>query len=221
MEADLTELAGQAEQRGDQATLASALSYLAYHLRFTGDTERPLLFGRQAVQAAEKSAETRLIIDALCALGSAHAVSRDFEPAQECLRAARNAAQPTDPFQQLSICRLEFDIYYRLEQYLQLRQITAEGIRLARLTGQRAIEAFFTNGISIANFDLALTGNLPGSSTRAGSGCGGPASPKLYCCEQQCGIWQITDSFSGQLKLCRRPCKPGANSAWTQERCTI
>jgi signal transduction histidine kinase len=156
MEADLTALAEQAEQRGDQATLASALSYLAYHLRLTGESERPLLFGRQAVQAAEKSAETRLIIDALCALGSAHAMSLDFEPAQECLRAARNAAQPTDPFQLLSICRLEFNIFYRQGQYLQLRQITAEGKRLARLTGQRAIEAFFTNGISLATLDLAL-----------------------------------------------------------------
>jgi signal transduction histidine kinase/CheY-like chemotaxis protein len=156
MEADLTELAGLAEQRGDNAIQAKALSNLAYHLSFTGDSERPLLFGRQAVQAAEKSAETRLIIDALCALGSAQAVSLDFEPAQECLRAARNAAQPTDPFQLLSICRLEFDIFYHLEQYLPMRQIAAEGIRLARLTGQRASEAFFLNGISIANFDLAL-----------------------------------------------------------------
>jgi signal transduction histidine kinase/DNA-binding response OmpR family regulator/tetratricopeptide (TPR) repeat protein len=165
MEADLTELAEQAGQRGDQTTMAKALSDLSHELCFTEHKEHALKLGQRALQTAKQSGQPGLIVQALCSLGIARlgatltsSMTREYEAAQECLQAARAAAAPDDALSQMFIYRLESTIYFYMETKVKLGQAAEKGLELARLTGQRSMEATFLNYLWLSTPDLAVGG---------------------------------------------------------------
>ena len=162
LDGELTALAEQAAQKGDDAVQAAALAELALALRFSGDMPRSLQVSRQALEAAEKSGHSGLKAEALAAMGIAQLEMGEFDSAQESLQAAEALPLTSeDALGQVKIDYLKVLSHVRIGGKFQQALQTAEhGLSLARQAGLRGWQGVFLNNISISTPDLALQGSL-------------------------------------------------------------
>lgn len=159
-EVDLLALTDQAVKRGDEGVQAKALTELALGLRASGDLERCLQLGRQALAAAKKSPADLmpgLCAEALCSVGIAEAEMGDLIAAQESLKEAESLHLAQEEcLGQLKTCYLKNFIYGKMALAERALPAAQQGFRLARQAGLRDWEGVFLNSISIDSNDLAL-----------------------------------------------------------------
>jgi tetratricopeptide (TPR) repeat protein len=158
LDTDLTTLAEQAAQHGDDAARSAALANLADALRYTGDFERSLQAAEQALQSAERSGQVGLQMRALCSKSSSLTYRLEWKAAEACLNNAEAIASPSDAEQQIYLCRAKQNFEWRLGRITASRQAAEQGLRLARSAGNRAEEGRFLNTMYISTTDLAARG---------------------------------------------------------------
>jgi GAF domain-containing protein/CheY-like chemotaxis protein len=156
--ADLSALAEAAASHGDAATQANALSTLANNLRFTGEIDRSQEVAGQALQAAGRAGQVRLLVKALCQQSSTLIYRGELDAGEATLRRAEAIVDLSDPEQQYEYYFAKNNLAWRRGQPAPAREAAEQGLRAARAAGSRFQEARFLNGLSIATADLAERG---------------------------------------------------------------
>ncbi len=159
LDAELTQLADQAQQCGDSTTRITALAKLADVLRYLGDFERSKQLAELAVQSADLSGDLCLRETALATLGNSLTWMGKGDQAQSVLDHMRAIAEPEDAIQEMFIYQLQAAIFYRYHNdYAKARRAAEQGLKLARAKGSRLQEAQF----------LSLLANVSGDQTQRG-----------------------------------------------------
>ena len=161
VDVELSALAEQAAERGDQAIRATALTELAMSLRLSGDLERSLQLGRQALEAAGKTGQEGLKVEALCAMGISQVEMGDLAAARESLQAIEALHLAAEEgLGQIKTLYLKAFLSRRSGDTQKSLPATEQGLRLAREANWRNWEGIFLNSIALSSKDLALQGSL-------------------------------------------------------------
>ncbi len=161
MDAELSALAAQAAEGGDDAVRAEALAEVALSLRMSGDLDRALSLAQESLEAAQRSGRPDLLAGALCALGVNQVEQGDFEAAQDSLQAAESLPLlPEDTLGRIKVAYLKSYFLLRQGDFPQSLQVAEQELRLARQIGRRDWQGIALNGITNASTDLAMKGTL-------------------------------------------------------------
>jgi PAS domain S-box-containing protein len=161
LDTELTALAEQAEDRGDYATQAQALTEVAMELRLAGDLERSLQLGHQALEAAEKTNRPDLKVGALCAMGITQVETGDLSTAQKCLQTVETLPLTMEEkLERIKIAYFSAMLWGRMHELEQANSAAEQGLRLARSAGQRTWEGIFLNLKAIGTLDATMVSLL-------------------------------------------------------------
>lgn len=196
IDADLAELAAQAEAAGDYAACTAVLVELVSLVRIEGRLAHCYNLARQSLSAAERTGRADLRVEALCALGIIQIEMADLAGAQESLAAAESLHLPPLTLSRIKILFLRGYLMLRLGEHRQTVQSAEEALLAARTNGWRNWEGHSLNLLAIAEPDLARHGVLLEQSLEIWTDLGNQPNRSVTLCNLS--LWYLAFGMYGR-----------------------